>query len=270
MDDTAAAIIAFLKQDASSVDTEGVICAINWILGMQNRDGGWGAFDTGNDHLFLNKIPFSDMNSLCDPSTADVTGRVLEAFGLVTSASKDHDITEIVLKQINNASKRAMEYLILEQNVKGAWYGRWGCNYLYGTSNVLCGFAYYRSMTKFRTMIDLAVTWILEVQNEDGGWGEDLNTYHPPEKAGYGTSTASQTAWAIIGLLAHLPATDKAILAGVSFLIRAQNEVKDGAASWTEAQYTGVGFPKHLYIGYSLYSHYFPMMALGRFCRAKG
>ncbi|KAI1078736.1 hypothetical protein F5B20DRAFT_591291 [Whalleya microplaca] len=203
VDDTAAGILAFLKQDPSSLYSGHVLRAAIWILGMQNGDGGWAAFDVGNDALFLNSIPFSDMDSLCDPSSADIAGRVIEAFGLMLqlysqSKSREH---EEIFQRIKIACTRAIGYLQSTQESTGAWYGRWGTNYVYGTSNVLCGLSYFVTTSRVRTMIKDAVQWLGSVQNADGGWGERLDSYTCPERAGVGESTPSQTAWALMGLL---------------------------------------------------------------------
>ncbi|KAJ5115548.1 hypothetical protein N7526_011429 [Penicillium atrosanguineum] len=178
VDDTAAAILSMVKQNPQSRSTLPVTKAAMWIIGMQNHDGGWGAFDVNNDKLFLNKIPFSDMESLCDPSTADVTGRVLEAFGLIiklSSDGKDH----ILIDRINVACCRALTYLTHHQETSGAWYGRWGSNYIYGTSNVLCGMKYFsdgctvtaEGDDSIKDCMDSAVSWIKSMQNPNGGWG---------------------------------------------------------------------------------------------------
>lgn len=271
VDDTAAAILSFIKQDPESAGSPCVAKAIEWILGMQNRDGGFAAFDLNNDKLFLNKIPFSDMDSLCDPSTADVTGRVLEAFGLLIHTShKGHGVAVDVILRVRAASERAIMYLASIQESKGSWYGRWGSNYIYGTSNVLCGLKYFsKENLRIQSLVNLAVRWLKLVQNADGGWGEGLNTYKDPERAGRGFSTASQTAWGLMALLAHRPPTDEAILRGIAFLVLSQTDRKGGGASWPEKQYTGTGFPKFFYLGYSLYPHYFPMMALGRYVQSR-
>lgn len=266
VDDTAAIIIGFIKHDPRSANSLSVTAAVEWILGMQNRDAGWGAFDHNNDYLFLNKIPFSDMGALCDPSSADVTGRILEAFGLLHRTSAHVKVREDILEKTKRASERAIQYIESIQETTGAWYGRWGCNYIYGTSNVLCGLVYYtKDNTQVQRMIEPALEWLKKVQNTDGGWGEGLNTYADPTRAGCGVSTASQTAWGAMGLMAHLPRTDEAIRRGIGYLVKTQNDMKGDGATWPQRLYTGVGFPIHWYLGYSLYSHYFPMMALGRY-----
>jgi squalene-hopene/tetraprenyl-beta-curcumene cyclase len=234
VDDTAAAILAMLKQNSKTVNSAPVLRAVEWLLGMQNRDGGWGAFDHENDRLFLNKIPFSDMDSLCDPSTADVTGRVLEGFGLFLDSKKDSkewnndaiwgEEGGDLVSRIGVASDRAIKYLLARQEPTGSWYGRWGSNYLYGTSNVLCALAHYTAAADhptIRTATESAIHWLKTVQNPDGGWGESLETYKDPSLAGKGRSTASQTAWALMGLLSHLssPSDDQAITRGIRYLV---------------------------------------------------
>ena len=266
MDDTAAAILAFLKQ-GPSVMAPFVLSAIEWILGMQNKDGGWAAFDLNNDRFFLNKIPFSDMNSLCDLSSADVTGRILEAFGLFIKSTKCLDVDESLLKRVDSACQHAIKCLGRTQELTGAWYGRWGSNYIYGTSNVLCGLAYFSNDDQVQSLIRPAIIWLKEVQNVDGGWGEGLDSYKDPGRAGHGPSTASQTAWGAMALLAHLPSTDENIWRSIAFLVLSQTVKEGNGATWAETEYTGTGFPRFFYLGYSLYPHYFPMMALGRFLR---
>jgi squalene-hopene/tetraprenyl-beta-curcumene cyclase len=272
---------------------------------MQNRDGGFGAFDVDNDALYLNKIPFSDMDALCDPSWACVTGRVLEAFGMLLHSPHKEKIQDSLLPRIKLASIRAIEFLASTNQrgrENGAWYGRWGVNYVYGTSNVLCGLEHfvecphgcvdvgsgfgedYESLcpkencaqhfdypTRLaRSLIPSAITFLKSCQNTDGGWGESLSTYRNPSLAGKGRSRPSQTAWALIGLLAHLPPGDEAIVDGVEWLVREQVDMEDGGKggrSWKEEFHTGVGFPNFYYLGYDYYRHYFPMMALGRWSR---
>ncbi|CAG8181799.1 unnamed protein product [Penicillium nalgiovense] len=235
---------------------------------MQNNNGGWGAFDIHNDRLFLNKIPFSDMEALCDPSTADVTGRVLEAFGLLCQGTRKLPVN--LVSDMSAACNRAVLYLNCTQESTGAWYGRWGANYIYGTSNVVCGLALFSKQENYKQIVakclGLAHAWLREIQNPDGGWGETLESYRKPELAGHGPSTASQTGWALMALLAHAQHNQKAIQSGMEYLLRTQ-AISDHAeeTSWPESRYTGTGFPNHFFLGYSLYRHYFPMMALGRY-----
>lgn len=266
VDDTAAVIIAFLKQDPNSASSKHLIKAVEWALGMQNKDGGWAAFDYENNKLFLNKIPFSDMDSLLDPSSADVTGRILEAFGLLRNVSSRVNVPEELLKKIDMACHRGIKYLASTQERNGSWYGRWGSNYIYGTSNAVCGLVYYSDCDPLvPSLIDRAIEWLKLVQNTDGGFGEVLDTYKDPTIAGHGKSTASQTAWGSMALLAHLPSNDEAVRASIAYLVSSQTKRRGAGASWPETEYTGTGFPKFFYLGYSYYPHYFPMMALGRY-----
>lgn len=256
VDDTAAVVIGLLKQEPGSKDSETVRRACDWIVSMQNRDGGWAAFDVNNDKLFLNQIPFSDMDSLCDPSSPDVTGRVLEALGLM----KDPKYKE--------SCDRGIEYLRRTQEVAGSWFGRWGVNYVYGTSNVLCSLA-RQGIAADDPMIEKALSWIKSVQNNDGGWGECLESYADKSLMGKGKSTASQTAWGLMALLAYLPANDPAIRLGIRWLVEHQNSSGKFEGSWDEEEFTGTGFPNHFYLRYHLYRHYFPLMALGRYCQSQ-
>lgn len=256
VDDTAAIVIGFLKQDPNSGDTPVVRRAVEWIVSMQNKDGGWAAFDVNNDKLFLNQIPFSDMDSLCDPSSPDVTGRVLEALGLLDDP------------KYNDVCARGIQYLRRTQEAQGSWFGRWGVNYVYGTSNVLCSLS-RQQVPGDDAMIEKAIAWLKEVQNSDGGWGECLESYADKTLMGKGTSTASQTAWALMGLLAYLPPSDAAIKKGVRWLVEHQNKSGKAEGSWDEKEFTGTGFPNHFYLRYHMYRHYFPLMALGRFCRGQ-
>lgn len=293
IDDTAAVLLALLKQDPGQILGEPARRAIRWVLGMQNSDGGWAAFDVDNERLFLNEIPFSDMDSLCDPSCADVTGRVIEAFGMaleILSASSRDPLPEL-RREMRLACERGVAYLRRTQETAGSWYGRWGVNYLYGTSNALCGLSRL-GIPSSDPLITHAVDWLRHVQNRDGGWGESLASYADKRWMGRGESTPSQTAWALMALLAFLPPDDPAIERGVFWLVRHQKKARDlqegertfrepapggggvgrspsHGASWDEPQYTGTGFPNHFYLRYHLYRHYFPLMALGRYLKAR-
>ncbi|CAG8265403.1 unnamed protein product [Penicillium salamii] len=271
VDDTAAAILGMVKEDAKLTNShDSIVRAVQWILGMQNNDGGWGAFDIHNDRLFLNKIPFSDMEALCDPSTADVTGRILEAFGLLFQSPNQFPVD--LIYDMKLACDRAIRYLLTTQELNGSWYGRWGTNYIYGTSNVICGLAFFSDWENDKQSVmdstERATTWLTNVQNPDGGWGETLLSYRKPELGGHGSSTASQTVWALMAILTRSRSHKESIKRGVAYLLRTQTlSDRSDEASWPETQYTGTGFPNHFYLGYSLYSHYFPMMALGRYVR---
>ena len=242
VDDTAAVIIAFLKQDPNSASSGHVIRAVGWSLGMQNRDGGWAAFDYENNKHFLNKIPFSDMDSLLDPSTADITGRVLEAYGLFRHVSRKVGVPTKLLLRVDQACHRGIHYLARTQEPNGAWYGRWGCNYILGTSNAVCGLVYHTTHnTMVPNLVSSAIKWLKVVQNTDGGFGEDLHSYKDPRLAGRGASTASQTAWGAMALLAHLPVCDEAVKASIAYLVSAQTRKRGDGATWLEREYTGTG-----------------------------
>jgi squalene-hopene/tetraprenyl-beta-curcumene cyclase len=221
---------------------------LTWMLSMQNRDGGWGAFDRDNDHALLTQIPFADHNAMIDPSSADVTARAIECLGNYGWPAE------------HPAVRRAFAYLQREQTREGAWYGRWGSNYIYGTSGVLRALEVL-GLSKCPES-QRAVEWLRRVQNPDGGFGETDASYDDPSLKGNGESTASQTAWGLIGLLAAANSDDPAVLRAVAWLLDHQNA--DG--SWSEDAYTGTGFPSVFYLKYHLYRNSFPLYALARFC----
>jgi squalene-hopene/tetraprenyl-beta-curcumene cyclase len=212
---------------------------IQWLLSMQNRDGGWGAFDRDNDRRFLCNIPFADHNAMIDPSTADVTARVLECLGRFGWTAE------------HPAVQRGVKFLLKDQCGDGSWFGRWGVNYVYGTSGVL----------RALETVSLTVAWLKTVQKVDGSFGESLKTYSDVSSKGQGASTPSQTAWGLIGMLAGSNTADPAIGKAVSYLVTTQNE--DG--SWSEHDFTGTGFPCVFYLKYHLYRNSFPVYALSRY-----
>jgi squalene-hopene/tetraprenyl-beta-curcumene cyclase len=219
---------------------------IQWLLSMQNRDGGWGAFDRDNNKAFLCNIPFADHNAMIDPSTADVTARVLECLGRYGWPA-DHP-----------AVQRGLKFLLQDQCEDGSWFGRWGVNYVYGTSGVLRALETI-SLTA-QEYCQRAVRWLRTVQKSDGSFGESLRSYDEPATKGQGNSTASQTAWGLIGLLAGSDASDPAIQKAAAYLIEQQN----GDGSWSEDEFTGTGFPCVFYLKYHLYRNSFPLYALAR------
>jgi squalene-hopene/tetraprenyl-beta-curcumene cyclase len=223
-----------------------------WMLGMQNRDGGWASFDRGNDKAWLTQVPFADHNAMIDPSTADITGRVLECLGYFPGFDPRHPVVA-----------RALRFLRDDQTRDGAWYGRWGVNYVYGTWQVLRGMACIgEDLTA--PPVRRAVRWLLAHQNRDGGWGESIASYTDSSQAGVGPSTPSQTAWAVMGRMAAGEERSTAVKSGIRHLLERQ----DDAGTWGEATWTGTGFPKVFYLGYQLYPHTFPLMALGQYRRA--
>jgi squalene-hopene/tetraprenyl-beta-curcumene cyclase len=252
--------------------------SVAWVLGMQSRNGGWAAFDKDNDSAHLAKLPFSDFGEVLDPPSVDVTAHVVEMFGRLGYA-KSHP-----------AVAKGLAYIWREQERDGSWFGRWGVNYVYGTGAVLPALeAIGEDMREPR--VRRAVRWLVDHQSGDGGWGETCASYVDPTLRGTGESTASQTAWALIGLLAAGEVGSDAVARGVDFLVRTQRD--DG--TWDEPQFTGCGFPGYgtgdqpstyreagdprwqgfemgagFMINYHLYRNYFPLWALGRYVRTRG
>jgi squalene-hopene/tetraprenyl-beta-curcumene cyclase len=220
---------------------------IQWLLSMQNRDGGWGAFDRDNDRQLLCNIPFADHNAMIDPSTADVTARVLECLGRF-GWSAEHPVV-----------RRAVGFLQKDQCKDGSWFGRWGVNYVYGTSGVLRALETV-SLTA-QDYCARAVSWLRQVQKADGSFGESLNSYEVVSTKGQGNSTPSQTAWGLIGLLAGADRNDPAIARATAYLVEQQN----ANGSWSEEEFTGTGFPGVFYLKYHLYKNSFPVYALARY-----
>jgi squalene-hopene/tetraprenyl-beta-curcumene cyclase len=247
--DDSAVILMVLKRLASRDPRRtdrAVTAGLNWTLGMQSRDGGWGAFDTDNDSEFLNRIPFADMEAMIDPPTEDLTGRLLEMMGTYA-----YDLRF-------NRARRAREFLLRRQRADGSWWGRWGVNFIYGTWSVLAGLRAIGDDLG-APHIRRAVAWLKAHQNDDGGWGETIASYDDERLAGCGESTASQTAWAILGLLAGEDGISAEVLRGTDYLLERQR----GDGQWDETLFTGTGFPRHFYLRYDMYRNYFPLMALG-------
>ncbi len=225
---------------------------VQWILGMQNKDGGWGAFDRDNDRELFTQVPFADHNAMVDPSTADLTARVLEAFA------------DVQLPLSHPASQRAVEYIWSEQENDHSWFGRWGVNYLYGTWQAITGLTQIGIPTDDPRIVR-AIGWLKSKQQPSGGWGETADSYADPSLRGQGTVTPSQTAWALMGLMSAGEIDSAAVRRGIHYLLETQNA--DG--NWDEAPFTGTGFPKVFYLKYHLYRTYFPLMALARFERLR-
>jgi squalene-hopene/tetraprenyl-beta-curcumene cyclase len=218
-----------------------------WLLSMQNEDGGWGAFDHENNLQFLNHIPFADHNAMLDPSTADVTARAVECLGQMGWSANDPVI------------QRARAFIRHDQTAEGPWFGRWGVNYIYGSSSVLRALETI-GLSKGADC-QAAANWLRKVQNPDGGFGESILSYYDPALKGIGKSTASQTAWAIIGLLAVCGPYDACVERAIAWLVANQNE----NGTWDENEFTGTGFPCVFYLKYHIYRNAFPLYALARY-----
>ena len=294
VDDTAVVVMALnaVQLPNERLKQAAIARAVDWIATMQCKPGGWAAFDLNNDQNWLNAIPYGDLKAMIDPNTADVTARVLEMVGQLSggvgeweSGGTDvhppspipHPPSPIQNPQVPpppllssppllspHRINHALTYLAREQEPDGCWFGRWGVNYIYGTSGVLSALALIAPQ-QYRSQIERGAAWLVSCQNPDGGWGETCRSYDDPRLKGQGPSTASQTAWALLGLLAAGEATanwaSTAIEFGVQYLLEAQN--LDG--SWDEGEFTGTGFPRHFYINYHLYRQHFPLMVLGRY-----
>ncbi|HEY1980392.1 MAG TPA: squalene--hopene cyclase [Xanthobacteraceae bacterium] len=254
VDDTAVVAMAMDRmQGLVNVDYQTAIDrAREWIVGMQSQNGAWGAFDTDNEFHYLNNIPFADHGALLDPPTEDVSARCLSM--LAQFGDKDSPTV-----------KRAVDYLRKTQLADGSWYGRWGMNYIYGTWSVLCALnaaGFPREAPEMRK----AVAWMASIQNADGGWGEDGSSYkldyHGYEPA---PSTASQTAWALLGFMAAGKIDHPAVAGGIKYL--ADHQGADGF--WNEERYTATGFPRVFYLRYHGYSKFFPLWALARYRNLK-
>jgi squalene-hopene/tetraprenyl-beta-curcumene cyclase len=224
---------------------------INWCLGLQSKNGGFGSFDKDNTKTWLNLIPFADIKALVDPPTEDITARIVEMMGAF-GHTLEHP-----------AVIRAMAFLRRTQHPDGPWHGRWGVNYIYGAWSVLAALAEIGEDMR-QPYVRRAVDWLKKHQNPDGGWGEACETYDQPELMGQGPSTASQTAWALLGLLAAGEAWSPEVQAGVDYLLRTQNR----KGRWDEEYFTGTGFPGRFMIRYHLYRDCFPLMALGKYRQA--
>jgi len=252
VDDTAVVGMALHRADqltGSPTHAMNIERAVRWVIGMQSSNGGWGAFDIDNDDDYLNSIPFADHGALLDPPTEDVSARCLSFL-----AQTGHDRTHPTVA-------RGIAYLKATQQPDGSWYGRWGTNYIYGSWSVLCALnALGEDMRQ--PWVRRCVNWLLARQRDDGGWGEDGATYWQEQRTEAKASTASQTAWALLGLMAAGETANPALRRGIDFLLAAPREA-DGR--WTEPWYTAVGFPRVFYLRYLGYAAFFPLWALARY-----
>ncbi len=254
IDDTAMVLLALNRSTASRPEEQQAVMrrALAWLLSMQSRDGGWAAFDVDNNWTPLSYMPFADHNAMLDPTCPDITGRVLEA------------ICTLGLNSGHSAVRKGVSYLMRTQEQDGSWYGRWGVDYIYGTFLALRGLRAAGESDR-EAHILRAGEWLRSIQNADGGWGEscasyDHRTFVPAP------STPSQTAWAILGLLASGDANSASVQKGIEYLIETQRS----EGTWDEELATGTGFPKVFYLIYHLYRHSFPLLALGAFLDAQG
>ncbi len=252
VDDTAVVAMAMDRLDHDRY-RENIDRAAEWIVGLQSKNGGWGAFDADNAYYYLNYIPFADHGALLDPPSADVSARCLSFLAQI-GYPKDHPC---VLK--------AIDYLRREQEADGSWFGRWGTNYIYGTWSVLCALNAAGLSPQDESMVK-AVAWLTGKQRADGGWGESGASYWADEPRGEGpVSTPSQTAWALLGLMAAGQVDHPSVAKGIEYLISTQND-KGG---WDEEYFTAVGFPRVFYLRYHGYKQFFPVWALARYRQLK-
>jgi squalene-hopene/tetraprenyl-beta-curcumene cyclase len=247
IDDTAMVLLALMHAKASNPEAQAA-CerrAVNWLLAMQSEDGGWAAFDVDNNWAVLNRVPFADHNAMLDPTCPDITGRVLEC--LCRRGMQSHD-----------AVRRGIAYLLGSQEKDGSWYGRWGVNYIYGSFLAMRGLEASGSPAA-EDALDRAARWLRAIQNPDGGWGESCASY---AKDCYvpAPSSASQTAWALLGLRAAGDKESAQFRAGVEYLLRQQTP----QGTWPETATTGTGFPNVFYLTYGMYRDYFPLLALSQ------
>jgi squalene-hopene/tetraprenyl-beta-curcumene cyclase len=255
LDDTAVVVMAMdrARRGAASGYDQGIDRGIEWTVGLQSKNGGWGAFDADNSFTYLNNIPFADHGALLDPPTTDVSARCVSMLAQTGEASDSERM------------KAALAYLRDEQEEDGSWFGRWGVNYIYGTWSALCALN-AAGVDASDPMVAKAIRWFHEIQNADGGWGESCDSYSLDYK-GYepAPSTASQTAWALLGLMAAGEVDSDAVARGIEWLSRRQEA--DGL--WGQEHYTGGGFPRVFYLRYHGYPKYFPLWAMARYRNLK-
>jgi len=247
LDDTAVVVMAMDR--AGTVDREPIDRGVEWTVGLQSGNGGWGAFDADNTADYLNNLPFADHGALLDPPTADVSARCVS---MLAQLGERIDSPRMAA---------AIAYLRREQEPDGSWFGRWGVNYIYGTWSVLCALN-AAGIDHADPMVSRAVAWLKAIQNDDGGWGEGCDSYDL-DRTGHvpAPSTASQTAWALLGLMAVGEADSEAVRRGVAWL--GAHQEADGL--WGQEHYTGGGFPRVFYLRYHGYPKYFPLWALARY-----
>jgi squalene-hopene/tetraprenyl-beta-curcumene cyclase len=252
LDDTAVVVMAMDR--GAIADRMPIDRGVEWTVGLQSRNGGWGAFDADNSYTYLNNLPFADHGALLDPPTADVSARCVSMLAQLGERA-----------ETSQRMAAAIEYLRREQEPEGSWFGRWGVNYIYGTWSVLCALN-AAGLDGDDPMVARAVDWLKSIQNPDGGWGEDCESY-ALDRSGHlpAPSTASQTAWALLGLMAAGDVDSDAVPRGIAWLTA--NQDADGL--WGQEMYTGGGFPRVFYLRYHGYPKYFPLWALARYRNLK-
>jgi squalene-hopene/tetraprenyl-beta-curcumene cyclase len=252
VDDSAMVMLGLSHVETSDerFQAESVKRAIDWVLAMQCKNGGWASFDKDNNRMVFQYVPFADHNAMLDPATVDITGRVVECLAAHGYTMKDKPV------------QRALKFIRAEQEPDGSWFGRWGVNYVYGTMCVLRGLEAI-GMDNHEPMVQQAAEWIRMMQNADGGWGESAGSYDDRNLKGIGESTCSQTAWALLGLMAAGDYRSDSVARGIAYLL--QQQLQDG--SWFEEPYTGTGFPRVFYLKYTYYYQYFPLMALTKYAK---
>jgi squalene-hopene/tetraprenyl-beta-curcumene cyclase len=251
VDDTAEVVLALkgVAHPSRQRIDDAIVRGTRWLQGMQDRSGGWAAFDVGNTSALARELPFCDFGEVIDPPSADVTAHIVEMLGLLG-------------RKADPLTRGGVRWLLDNQEADGSWFGRWGVNHVYGTGAAVPALA-AAGVPKTHTAIRRAVTWLERHQNADGGWGEDCRSYDDPAWIGRGESTPSQTAWALLALDAAGARDRTATQRGVQWLVT--NQLEDGG--WDELHHTGTGFPSDFYIKYHLYRLIFPVMALGRLVR---
>jgi squalene-hopene/tetraprenyl-beta-curcumene cyclase len=252
VDDSAMVLLGLDKVENPRERYQHEVCqrAIDWIFAMQCKNGGWASFDKDNTRMVFQHIPFADHNAMLDPPTVDITGRVLEMLAAYGVTGDDKRV------------KKAIKFILSEQEPDGSWFGRWGVNYIYGTMLVLRGLQ-AMGVDHHEPYVQQGAEWLRMVQNPDGGWGENCASYDDPATRGIGPSTPSQTAWAVMGLLAAGDTRSESVQRGILYLLETQRP--DG--HWDEDRYTGTGFPRVFYLAYHLYRDYFPLIALSAYSR---
>ncbi len=252
VDDTAMVMLALarINHPNGRYQHESVARALDWVLSVQCSDGGWASFDKDNNRMVFQYVPFADHNAMLDPATVDITGRVLEMLA-GQGYTREHPVVQ-----------RALRFILKNQEPDGSWFGRWGVNYIYGTMLVLRAFEAL-GVDRNEPYALQAAEWLRSVQNADGGWGETCDSYDDPSRRGIGPSTPSQTAWAVLGLLASGDLRSDSAHRGIAYLL--QHQKHDG--SWDEQHFTGTGFPRVFYLAYHLYRNYFPLLALTEYSR---